>query len=115
MLLKKQHLRRHQAFLKSLLAASSLKQVRKQLTTAKYLQLQTLIKILAAVALRQIPASDQTARAFYASRKKRLLKQHFSSWSKVRKLLKGRDVEEWRRILIELAGLVKVSLTLLFA
>ncbi len=114
MRLKRHHLQRHHAFLKIVLACSTVRQVRRIIINAKYLQLLTLIKSISSVALKQVPATDQTARAYWRSKKKRVLKQHFGSWSSVKKLVALKDMHEWRRVLLELAPLIKPTLATFF-
>ncbi len=114
MRLKKQHLQRHYPFFKQVLQSTSLKQLRKTLSKASYLQLQTLIKVLAAIALKQVPSTDKVAKVYFNSRKKRLLRKHFSSWNKVSQLLATRSTEEWSRVLSELAHLINPSFTLFY-
>ncbi len=112
-MLKKAQVEHHQAFLLHL-HDLSIKQIRKKLKTASYLQLMVLIKAIAAVALKQLPVLATTESAFYNSRKKRFLRRHFSSWRKVSALLSTGQQEEWRSLLIELAQLLKPTLSELF-
>ncbi len=109
-MLKKTQVEHHQAFLLDLHDLST-KQIRKKLKTASYLQLMVLIKVIAAVALKQLPVLATTESAFYKSRKKRFLRRHFSSWRKVSALLSTGHQEEWRNLLIELAQLIKPTLS----
>ena len=67
------------------------------------MQLRSAILVLASVALRKIPASTSVEEAFKKSRKKKLLKEHFSSWAKVKRLLRTRDRALWERVLSDLA------------
>ncbi len=120
MMLKQSHVDRHNVFLHQLLETPSIKQLRKKISSASHHQLSVLIRTVAAIALKQIPANEAVASAFYKSRKKRVLKRHFGSWRKVRALLSVAPtnhsrVEEWRRLLLELAPLIRPTLSVLFA
>ena len=107
MKLKLKQVQRHQRFLKSLKERSSVKQVRAGIKKANFLQLRTLILVLAAIVLRQVPASEETASAFVKSRKKLALKTYFGSWKKVRALLKEKQPDRWRTVLLDLANLIR--------
>ena len=121
MKLKLKQVERHQAFLKNLAAAaaaaqannssqkSRVKRLRAQIKKANFVQLRTLIKVLAAVALRQVPASQETAEAFAKSRKKVALKTYFGTWKKTKALLNTKQPDRWRNVLLDLAALVGLA------
>ena len=113
-MLKRQHLEKYGGFLQHLLETKTTRSLQKELTKASYYQLRALLLLVAAVALRKLPSSDRVKAAFYYSKKKKLLKQHFRTWASVKRLLAKRNLEEWRHLLLELAPLVRHSISVLF-
>ena len=115
-MLKRKQVEQHQDFLKKVHSVKSVKRLRTLLSAASYYQLRTLILILAAVGLKQVPAPDSVKTVFFNSHKKKFLREHFGSWTRVKKLLAtpNQRVEEYRRVLTELAPLVGPALSVLF-
>ena len=103
-MLRRSQLERHKGFLGALASAKDTRLVRKFISEASHLQLRTVILLLASLILKKVPASDRVREAFARSRKKRTLKQNFSSWSKVKKLLANK--EAWKDILLEVAPII---------
>ena len=113
MLLKRQ-VDRHRAFLHRLYRAPSVKALRKDIAKASHLQLRTLFLALAAVALKKVPASPSVETAFFNSRKKRLLNQVVGSKIRAKRFLANSTSAEWRRVLTDLAPLLRPALSVLF-
>ena len=114
-MLSRAHVRRHSAFLERVYRAANTKAVRRLLASAQHFQLRSLLLSLAAVALKQVPAPDAVQSVFYHSRKKRLLQQVLGSRAKLRRFLAQSPAQEWRRVLLELAPLLRPSLSVLFS
>lgn len=98
-MLSKQHLITHTAFLNSLHAAPSKEQQKHIISKASYQQLRTLIRVFAAVILKKIPIGSIEKENLEKSRRKTKLKKTFSSFRKVRQILK-KSVFELRLELI---------------
>ncbi len=113
-MLTRQHLRKHHSFLHQVYTARTIRQVRRDLARAKHHQLRTVLLTLAAVALRQLPAPEKVSQAFFHSRKKRLLRQVLGSRAKFRRFLRDTSADEWRRVLTELAPLLRPALSVVF-
>ncbi len=114
-MLSRAHVQRHSAFLHRVYRAGTIKAVRRLLTSARHFELRTALLSLAAVALKQVPAPDAVQSVFYHSRKKRLLQQILGSRAKLRRFLAQSPAQEWRRVLLELAPLLRPSLSVLFS
>ena len=104
-MLSKKHLERHSALFQAIFESKSVPETRRIISRAKHQQLRSLILLLASVALKQVPATSAVGEVFYNSRKKRILRQYFSSWAKVDKLLKHK--QEWKPVLSEVAPLLR--------
>ncbi len=79
-------------------------QVRKAVKKASHLQLRTLIVLLATVVLQKVPVTESILKVFKNSRKKKLLRLHFASWSKVKSLLHHPGT--WTHVMSDLAPLL---------
>ncbi len=113
-MLSKQQVDKHRPFLHSLFVARNVEALRRLIRKASHFQIRTLFLLVASVALKHLPANEVVRRAFYYSRKKRLLHQVTRSKAQVRRFLTSSGREEWRRVLLELAPLVRACLNLLF-
>ncbi len=79
-------------------------QMRKVLNKASHLQIRTLIVLLANVVLQKVPVTESILKVFKNSRKKKLLRLHFASWSKVKSLLHHPGT--WTHVMSDLAPLL---------
>ena len=68
----------------------------------------------ATVALKKVPASPSVETAFFNSRKKRLLNQVVGSKIRAKRFLANSTSAEWRRVLTDLAPLLRPALSVLF-
>ena len=113
-MLSKQQVDRHNKFLHTLSLAPNVEALRRLIRKATHYQLRVLLLLLASVARRYLPATEAVRKTFYNSRKKRLLHQVVRSKAQLKRFLTGSGREEWRRVLLDLAPLVRACLSLLF-
>ena len=113
MLLKRQ-VDKHREFLHRLYRARSVRALRRDITKASHFQLRTLFLVLASVALKKVPANASVETVFFNSRKKRLLNQVVGSQVRAKRFLARSKANEWRRVLLDLAPLLRPALSVLF-
>ena len=111
-MLTRRHLQKHGHFFTALTQADTTERVRGIVRVATHFQLRTLIVLLATVVLKKVPVPEEVAAAFGTSRKKKILKKYFSSWAKVRNLLRHRTL--WKDVLSEAAPLLRPDVKIFF-
>ena len=111
-MLTQQQVRSHEVFFNRLHEAASAKAVRDLIKAASHSEKRALILLVATVALQKVSVPPRVAEAFGKTRKKRVLKNHFSAKTKVKTLL--RNKERWTDVLTEIAPVIKPAVSVFF-
>ena len=111
-MLNQQLVLKHQSFFDRLHGAVNAKAVRDIVKSASHSEKRALILLIATVALQKVSVPAQVAEAFGKTRKKRVLKKYFSAKTKVKTLLRNKDI--WNDVLTEITPVIKPSVSVFF-
>lgn len=110
---QRRHLEKNKLFFLRVSQAKGKRRLRSVINEAKPQQLRSLILLISAFYLKQLPVSAATVSKLKNSRKKSALKRYFGSHKKVVQLFKNK--ESWREVLLDLLPVIPTFVTNLYA
>lgn len=108
-MLTRQEIETNHRFLEQLHGGSH-HRMRQLILGGKLRELRTLIRLIAAVILKQIPLSASDKLKLVRHKKKGVLRALFQSWASVQRLLRGKTVTALCKILLPLVGILPAIL-----
>ena len=109
------HIVKHKSCFEKLARAGSAHEVRCLLGQCRYRQLRALLLLVASVFLMRLQVPDEVRQDLITKRKGFVLRKHFGTWKKVKRLLATRNAECWREVLEEISPILPVLTRTLFS